>query len=862
MLTVVLERFFECYARFLGRNVKWFIIVPVSLVCLLSLGWCRFEMYDDPRRMFTPETSFWKRQEQSLWRFINADVDGMIYVMLLPKENGNVVERKVARDLVAVIDHLENNITLAVEGEHIHLGRLLNTDAPHADVNKLVTAFMKLTAHRTKSTRLITYPMADLFQQNFFVPLSFGDVRSSNGTLDYAGSLVLFYLLNYETQLDKERHWQFQEKLWQYSRRSELHKDVDVIVFTWKSLLLEMRKNTYQTLQFTPGAFLLMIVFSIVAMFDWKVSKSLHLHAMAGLISTLMSFMSSMGLMYGIGYEYNDLVSITSFLALAIGVDDTFIMLSAWKRHGHIGDPRERLVPMFVEAGSSIFFTSLTDVLAFGVGMTMDIPALRHFCLFTGVAIFFDFILQVSFYPAAMVVCDRLRPTVNRMMGLEKLSVMMRRRSVRAMEVTALKEREGESSSTVASICIKLINSRPLRVLFTLLTICTSVVALLGICWIRPDSNIAKLMTDDSPFKTHMSVFDKHFWSKGALFQFAVNAPKYTNESDMNRFESFVSKLESLPTAVGSTSTNLWLREFTFYMIDWSVEYTDANSAVLSYLNGQEITRKHMTFEPQFDATTNKTFLLPSRFLFTTAFWGGKTWAERADLLERIGKILVEFSDYEPAAYNDIVHLGDVLLYTRTALKQTLGTALFTTFFISLLFVPLDNPRSLCLIVLMATSFISINAAVIGYLSLWDVDVDIVSMVTILMSVGFSVDYTVHMAFTYARQSTDKYPSSADRIRNALREVATPIFLAATSTLTAVSLLAFVGSYMIRVFLKTIFLVVIFGMVQSLIVLPIFFMGIDKRGTSPTNVRRSQSVTSQVPLIRSSSAILRKLSTW
>ena len=68
------------------------------------------------------------------------------------------------------------------------------------------------------------------------------------------------------------------------------------------------------------------------------------------------------------GYVYNDLVPITSFLALAIGVDDTFIMLSGWKRHGHIKSSRDRLVPMLSEAGASIFFTSLTDVVAFGIG--------------------------------------------------------------------------------------------------------------------------------------------------------------------------------------------------------------------------------------------------------------------------------------------------------------------------------------------------------------------------------------------------------------------------------------------------------------------------------------------------------------
>ena len=65
---------------------------------------------------------------------------------------------------------------------------------------------------------------------------------------------------------------------------------------------------------------------------------------------------------------------------------------------------------------------------------------------------------------------------------------------------------------------------------------------------------------------------------------------------------------------------------------------------------------------------------------------------------------------------------------------------------------------------MVATSFLAINCSVIGFLSHWNVDVDIISMVTVLMSVGFSVDYTVHMAFTYSRQSASDFPSTRQRV--------------------------------------------------------------------------------------------------
>ena len=78
-------------------------------------------------------------------------------------------------------------------------------------------------------------------------------------------------------------------------------------------------------------------------------------------------------------------------------------------------------------------------------------------------------------------------------------------------------------------------------------------------------------------------------------------------------------------------------------------------------------------------------------------------------------------------------------------------------------------------------------------------------------------------------------------------EVSRAIFLAATSTLTAVCLLVFVGSYMIRVFLKTILLVVLFGAFHSLFVLPALFTSLDNRGNDSdmSLMRRSKSTISQ-----------------
>uniref|UniRef100_A0A0K0D2G0 SSD domain-containing protein n=1 Tax=Angiostrongylus cantonensis TaxID=6313 RepID=A0A0K0D2G0_ANGCA len=81
------------------------------------------------------------------------------------------------------------------------------------------------------------------------------------------------------------------------------------------------------------------------------------------------------------------------------------------------------------------------------------------------------------------------------------------------------------------------------------------------------------------------------------------------------------------------------------------------------------------------------------------------------------------------------------------------------------------------------------------------VNLDATSMITIAMSVGFSVDDSVFVDFS----------ELFFRLRNTMGTVGWPITQASLSVLLGISSLSFVDSYVVQTCFKTIMLVIVFG---------------------------------------------------
>ncbi|VDM34322.1 unnamed protein product [Toxocara canis] len=77
-------------------------------------------------------------------------------------------------------------------------------------------------------------------------------------------------------------------------------------------------------------------------------------------------------------------MSLTPVLVLGIGVDDAFLLLHSWRRNQEEICVAMRMSNVIGEIGPSISITSITNVLAFGVGIFSPAPMVLcyiHFCV-------------------------------------------------------------------------------------------------------------------------------------------------------------------------------------------------------------------------------------------------------------------------------------------------------------------------------------------------------------------------------------------------------------------------------------------------------------------------------------------------
>ncbi|EPB76105.1 hypothetical protein ANCCEY_04776 [Ancylostoma ceylanicum] len=448
----------------------------------------------------------------------------------------------------------------------------------------------------------------------------------------------------------------------------------------------------------------------------------------------------------------------------AVGVDNVFILLSAWRSSPSQASLEKRMEETFADAGVSITVTSLTDFISFAVGCATPFPSVQEiiletysdwakmaedrsfeknhvlsqffrttysdmllnpymFCAYAVTAVVFTYIYQLTFFAGIMVYTNR-------------------------------REMDNRNCLTFRKI--------------------------------KKDTDWAKMAEDRSFEKNHvLSQFFRTTYSDMLLNPYGIATWGCTE------VKLGLEPNDLLPdNSYGKRTLRLAEKYFSDY----------GSSLHVWMYNLSKVDYGSRRIDVVFDEGSSS--LYASRVPVQLRHVGCANQSRAMHLFRR----LAETSEI-PTGFAE--QYNAVLPGTLSSIAYAGGAVVI----VSLLLIP-EPVASLW----VSFSIISINIGILGFMTFWSVRLDFISMVTIVMSIGFCVDFAAHLAYNFAKGRN--LPPS-ERMRNALYAVGAPILQSATSTILGVSFLASAESYVFRSFLKTIFLVILLGVLHGLVILPV-----------------------------------------
>jgi len=554
--------------------------------------------------------------------------------------------------------------------------------------------------------------------------------------------------------------------------------------------------------------------------------RSKPLLGLLGNISAAMATVAGFGLAVYCGIDFIGINLVSPLLMCSIGIDDTFVMLAAWRRTPVTMSVPERMGHTMSDAAVSITITSVTDMISLWIGMLSPFPSIQIFCLYSSFAVALIFVWHITFFAACMAIAGYAeRDNRHSLLCIKVKPVSMSAKKsclYRAFCSGGINHKDPDNPRDNPDNCMMVffrdvvawcINQWPFKVMVLGVFIAYMGGAIYGLTTLQEGLQRRKLSRADSYSIEFYDREDYYFREFPYRMQVIISgALNYSDPAIQEQVENLTQTFEASPYISTPLYTESWLRSFVNYVKrneDYLNVTIDTEESFIKTLNELWLFKPNpFSLDVKFNQEGTK--IIASRFMIQAVnIIDGNM---EKDMVRDLRRICRESSLNVTVFHPYFVFFDQFELVKPTSI-QSMFVGAGIMMIISYIFIP----NFMCSL-WVAFCIVSIEVGVAGYMALWNVNLDCISMINLIMCIGYSVDFTAHICYAYMSSKKERVE---DRVRECLYSLGLPIFQGSVSTILGVAALIFAQSYIFLVFFKMIFLVIFFGALHGMFLLPV-----------------------------------------